>query len=96
MPDAIAYCKIHPAIGIARIGISPDAYFIAPEIPGRIETPIGGYKDAGDRNSGTPPRVKRQAARFRIFAYSKADEPLGDAQKLLHQVGSFGDRGEMV
>ena len=56
--------KIHPAIGIARVGNSPDEYFVGPEIPGVNEPPTGGYKDA-------QMRVKRQAARFRIFGYDE-------------------------
>jgi hypothetical protein len=70
----IAYCKIHPAIGIARVGNSPNEFFIGPEIPGVFDPPSGGYKDAGDLNKGVPPRVKRQAARFRIFAYNTAGQ----------------------
>jgi hypothetical protein len=33
--------------------------------------PAGGYKDAGEPGKGIPPRVKRQAARFRIFGYDR-------------------------
>ncbi|MBI1381808.1 MAG: hypothetical protein GC161_12060 [Planctomycetaceae bacterium] len=51
---------IHPGVGIARVGNSPDEYFIGPEARGWRPTPVGGYKDAAGR-------VKRQAARFRIF-----------------------------
>jgi hypothetical protein len=32
----IAYCKIHPGIGIARLGNSADEFFIGPEAPGRM------------------------------------------------------------
>src|SRR5215510_11334688 len=71
---AITYCKIHPAIGIARVGNSPNEFFIGPEIPGVFDPPSGGYKDAGDLNKGRPPRIKRQAARFRIFAYNAAGQ----------------------
>ena len=39
----IAYCKIHAAIGIGRVGNSPDSYFIGPEVPGFWATPVGGY-----------------------------------------------------
>ncbi|MGE5246213.1 MAG: LodA/GoxA family CTQ-dependent oxidase [Betaproteobacteria bacterium] len=53
--------KIHPAIGIARIGDSDD-FFIGPERLGEQPNPPGGFKD-------TQCRVKRQAARFRIFAH---------------------------
>src|SRR5712671_6616027 len=54
--------KIHPAIGIARVGNSPDEFFIGPEHIGEQPNPPGGFKDAQCR-------VKRQAARFRIFAH---------------------------
>ena len=65
----IAYCRIHPGLGIARIGNSPDDFFIGPEAPGEIVEPEGGYKD----NDG---RIKRQAARFRIYAYDANDKPI--------------------
>ena len=54
--------KIHPAIGIARVGNSPDDFFIGPERIGEEPNPPGGFKD-------DQCRVKRQAARFRIFAH---------------------------
>ena len=54
--------KIHPAIGIARVGNSPDEFFIGPERLGEHPIPPGGFKDAQCR-------VKRQAARFRIYAH---------------------------
>lgn len=64
----ITRCKIHPAIGIARVGDSPDKDFIGPERPGRHDPPEGGhYKDAAGR-------IKRQAARFRIFGYDEDGE----------------------
>jgi hypothetical protein len=60
--------KIHPAIGIARVGDSPDEDFIGPERPGWPDPPEGGhYKDAAGR-------IKRQAARFRIFLYNEDGE----------------------
>jgi hypothetical protein len=54
--------KIHPAIGVARVGNSPDDFFIGPERLWEVPDPPGGFKD-------TECRVKRQAARFRVFAY---------------------------
>ena len=53
--------RIHPAIGIARVGNSPE-FFIGPERIGERPDPAGGFKDAQCR-------VKRQAARFRIYAH---------------------------
>ena len=70
----IVACKIHPGIGIARVGNSPNHYFIGPEAPGVNKPPRGGYKDAGDPSRGVPPRVKRQGARFRIFGYNSAGQ----------------------
>jgi len=61
--------RIHPAIGIARLGdAGADQFFIGPERPNQ--------SGAGDPAIGTmaPPyktggRIKRQAARFRIYEY---------------------------
>jgi hypothetical protein len=74
--------KIHPAIGIARVGDHPTAFFIGPEVlgspgveigAGDQETPVTHYKDAG--------RVKRQAARFRVFRFNQ------DENGTLHLIG---------
>jgi hypothetical protein len=61
--------RIHPAIGIARVGNAPASeYFLGPELPNqRVER-------APDTGTAVPPfksdgLVKRQAARFRVFEY---------------------------
>jgi hypothetical protein len=55
--------RIHPAIGIARLGNSLES-FVGPEIPGVYpSTKI--YRDEQGR-------LKRQAARFRLFLYDGA------------------------
>ena len=62
--------KIHPAIGIARVGRSEQGYFLAPEATGGEpielspdgEAPFMGYKD-------TAHLMRRQGVRFRIFEY---------------------------
>ncbi|MEN3331101.1 MAG: hypothetical protein V7641_466 [Blastocatellia bacterium] len=71
--------KIHPAIGIARLGDSPNSFYLAPEQVGQLpidcdldgnailtpdgqEQPISNFKD--DKQ-----RVRRQGARFRVYAY---------------------------
>jgi L-Lysine epsilon oxidase N-terminal/L-lysine epsilon oxidase C-terminal domain len=56
MPKPII--RIHPAIGIARVGNSQE-FFIGPEIPGKYPS-VNSYRD-GER------KLKRQAARFRLF-----------------------------
>ncbi len=62
-PDGarIARVGVFPAIGISRVGSSPE-FFLAPEAPG-VGANIGGtYKDASGR-------VKKQAQRFRVYAF---------------------------
>jgi hypothetical protein len=56
----IVKAVIYPSIGIARVGNSPDAYDIGPEVPEPPAKPPGFYRDKHGR-------LKRQAARFRIY-----------------------------
>jgi hypothetical protein len=69
----IAFCKIFPSIGIARLGNSPepDGFFVGHELPGRPPLPEGGFKD----DLG---RVKRQAARFRVYAFDNDGKARGE------------------
>jgi len=60
---------IYPGVGIARVGNSPNEFFIGPESPDQIPKNFGGYKDGAGR-------VKRQAARFRIYELDKAGNPV--------------------
>ncbi len=73
-PDAIVEARIHPAIGIARVGnaeAGPHDYFIGPEVPNPTRAPAGGYRDGAGR-------LKRQAARFRIYGYDKKGNVVGE------------------
>jgi hypothetical protein len=63
--------RVHPAIGVARVGDSVDDFFVGPEAPGippslsrpdQHDPGAGKYKDRQQR-------VKRQGVRFRIFEY---------------------------
>ena len=66
--SSISYCRIHPGIGIARLGNSSADYFIGPEVPDYVPQPKDGlFKDKEGR-------VKRQAVRFRIYAYDANDK----------------------
>ena len=58
----IAFCRIFPPIGVARVGNSSEDYFLGPEAPGPIEEPAGGYKDELGR-------MRKQAVRFRVYAF---------------------------
>jgi hypothetical protein len=62
---------IHPAIGIARVGNSPSEWFLGPEVPGPHPVPPDGFKDAEGR-------LKRQAARFRLYGLDDAGQVVGE------------------
>lgn len=72
--------RIHPAIGVARVGNAPSStFYIGPEVPG--------YAPLGDApGTAAPPYksnglVKPQAVRFRIFEYQWIDgvlTPVGE------------------
>jgi len=68
--NEISSVAIYPPIGISRIGNSTE-YFFAPDIPGVELTPKGGYKDEKGR-------VKKQVARFRIYAFDANGKVLGE------------------
>jgi L-Lysine epsilon oxidase N-terminal len=68
--DDVVEARIHPAIGIARVGNSRE-YFIGPEIPFPLAPPEGGYRDEEGR-------LKRQCARFRVYGYDSHGHVLGE------------------
>jgi hypothetical protein len=61
--------RIHPAIGIARMGNSDQGYFVGPEAPrlASFEPPGGSHRD---NTNG----ILRQGARFRIYEFTFADD----------------------
>ena len=74
MPQTIY--RIHPAIGIARVGNAdrskPDFFFLGPEVPG-----IPANYDAATKEYGSfklDGRVRPQAVRFRIFEIEVDDD----------------------
>ena len=71
----IVYCKIYPGTGIARGGNSPDDFFIGPETP-------GAGPEANTQFKGTLGRIKRQAARFRVYGYDAADNVVQEVNVL--------------
>jgi len=67
-PAAAQYCKIHPGIGIARLGNSQQDYFIGPEVPGiSVQPEVELFKDKEGK-------IKRQAVLFRVYAYDSDDK----------------------
>ncbi len=71
--STVVTAKIHPGIGIARIGNSgaPDGFFIGPEVTEPELTRVGESRDAAGA-------IKRQAARFRIYGYDAAGKVVGE------------------
>jgi hypothetical protein len=65
--NTIVSVTIHPAIGLARVGNSPDRLFFAPEIPGPHPGDPDDFRDAQGR-------IKRQAVRFRIYGLNSQGE----------------------
>lgn len=72
MSVQIKSIRIHPGIGLARLGDS-DEFFIGPEAPGVVVDPGGsngpGPKGGTYRDSHS--RLKRQAQRYRVYAYDE-------------------------
>jgi L-Lysine epsilon oxidase N-terminal/L-lysine epsilon oxidase C-terminal domain len=104
--DIVPVYRIHPGIGIARLGNSPDEFCISPEKPaalpiacdqqgnallspdGQSEVTIKQFKDAQGR-------IKRQAARFQVYAYDD-DSPAGRPLKLGDPIRGGGNHGVLV
>jgi hypothetical protein len=63
----VVSAKIHPAIGIARVGNAPSEFFIGPETTTPAPAETGKRRDKSHA-------LMRQAARFRIYGYNKAGE----------------------
>jgi hypothetical protein len=65
--ESIVYAKIHPSIGIARVGNSrqPDGFYIGPQVVDPAPLPAQNYRD------GTG-ALKREVAQFRIYGYDGA------------------------
>ncbi|KAM6493633.1 hypothetical protein JOM56_009994 [Amanita muscaria] len=69
----IAYVEIFPPVGIARFGDSENEYFLAPEVPGRTSPPAG-----IDKFRDSEQKIRRQAVRFRVYAYDENNNNLGE------------------
>jgi len=67
--------KIHPAIGVARLGdAEADAFFLGPETPGvavKGELPGTAVPPYKVRSPNGPTRIKPQGARFHVWEYEK-------------------------
>ncbi|HYI11413.1 MAG TPA: CTQ-dependent lysine 6-oxidase LodA [Thermoanaerobaculia bacterium] len=77
---------VHPAVGVARLGNSPEEFYLEPETIGGL--PIECSPDGTPRSEGGKPvfvkkfkdaagRIKRQGAQFRVYAFdsNNPDDP---------------------
>ena len=77
--------RIHPAIGFARVGNSPDSFYLEPTRVGGLPIECDENGNAlRDQNGNEMPvtqfkvggQVRRQAARFRIYKYEEGKDPI--------------------
>jgi hypothetical protein len=66
--------KVHPAIGIARVGDS-EHYYLAPERPGSLPVNPDGRPFEPDDFRDDTGRVRRQGVRFEVYRYDGPDDP---------------------
>jgi len=102
----VATYKIHPGIGIARLGNSDTDFYIAPETPAGLPQacePTGNPRFGPD---GVTPmlvstfrdaegRIKRQAARFQVFVYDD-QSPAGRPLKIGDRIEGGGNEGTLT
>src|SRR5215203_2768854 len=93
--------RIHPAIGIARLGNSPDEFYISPEAPAALPIACDAAGNATLAPDGTSEetittfkdekgRIKRQAARFQVYVYDE-ESPEGRPLRLRDDVAGGGN-----
>lgn len=98
--------RIHPGIGIARVGDSPDGFCLSPEKPAALPTDcdaLGNARLSPDGQTELPikqfkdaqGRIKRQAARFQIYVYDE-DNPAGRPLRLGDAIKGGGNHGTLV
>ena len=97
---------IHPGIGIARLGNSPDEFCISPEKPAALPiecdakgnpllSPDGKTELRVKTFKDDEGRIKRQAARFQIYVYDD-ESPEGRPLKLGDPIEGGGNAGTLV
>jgi hypothetical protein len=69
--DCIVKAAIYPGIGVARLGNSQDAFFLAPEVADPLPEDPGFYRDA----TGA---LKRQGVRFRVYGLNAEGKPVAE------------------
>src|SRR5947207_539296 len=105
-PCAPPIYRIHPGIGIARLGDSPDEFCISPETPAALPiacdqqgnprlTPDGQSELRITKFKDPQGRIKRQAARFHIYVYDE-QSPQGRPLRIGDAIEGGGNHGVLV
>ncbi len=97
--------RVHPAIGIARLGNSPSSFYLAPETAGGLPIDCDSFGNPIVDAHGTEQtvsqfkdddqRIRRQAARFRVFVYGDPSAPdgreiaIGDTFEIINSRGQL-------
>ena len=98
--------RIHPGIGIARLGDSPEEFCISPEKPTALPiacdaqgnprlSPDGTTELSVTKFKDSQGRIKRQAARFHIYVYDE-NSPEGRPLKIGDPIRGGGNHGTLV
>jgi len=94
MSNSYTTFKIHPSIGISRLGNTDDNFYLSPEQPGALPIACDDLGREKTDKKGNPVRVssfkddsdlskiKKQAARFKVFAYENEQDTVGKEIKI--------------
>jgi hypothetical protein len=102
----VATYKIHPGIGIARLGNSDTEFYIAPETPAGLPQECDADGNPRFGPDGLAPvlvstfrdaegRIKRQAARFQVYVHDE-ESPDGRPLKIGDKIEGGGNNGTLV
>jgi len=102
----MATYKIHPGIGIARLGNSDTEFYLAPETPAGLPMACDAAGNQRFGPDGIAPvlvtrfrdaegRIKRQAARFQVFVYDE-ESPEGRPLKIGDKIEGGGNHGTLT
>ncbi len=97
--------RIHPSIGVARVGDSPDEFYIAPEKPAALPSECDSEGNPLQSTQGgeipvksfkdAEGRIKRQAARFQVYVYDD-ESPAGRPLQLAEAIEGGGNHGALI
>jgi L-Lysine epsilon oxidase N-terminal/L-lysine epsilon oxidase C-terminal domain len=98
--------KIHPGIGIARLGNAPESFCISPEAPAALPidcdargnpllSPDGRSEQTIRKFKDGEGRIKRQAARFQVYVYDD-ESPEGRPLRMGDPVSGGGNQGFLI